>query len=270
MRLGSPQTGSCRARWRNCVSPAMIACAVRRMWRKSGRRARRRPPIATAMNGRTLAPHWPPGLVGFQATRAIGLPCGSAMCGHIAVGLWLASSAGRKPDNCRWSPIPCSNVLSMNLTDSTIGAVALPAASSVLGADRHRHDDRRFAHHLLDPGGGTTRLACVLCADHRQGAGRCCIAAAAHEIADRHQRARQRHACNIAAGTGAGIFDTIGAVDDHDQVVVKEVLEPTADVLIHPLRIVFLAHSLAWPGRLSPRFRPDATCVRRVRRSPAE
>jgi hypothetical protein len=115
------------------------------------------------------------------------------------------------------------------------------------GADRHRHDDGRFAHHLLDPGGGTARLACVLCADHRQGSGRCCIAAATHEIADRHQRARQRHACNIAAGTGAGIFDTIGAVDDHDQVVVEEVLKPTADVLIHPLRIVFLAHRLRGP-----------------------
>ena len=116
-----------------------------------------------------------------------------------------------------------------------------------LGADGHRHDDGRFAHHLLDPAGGTARLACVLCADHRQGAGRCCIAAAAHEIADRHQRARQRHACNIAAGTGARIFDTIGAVDDHDQVVVEEVLEPTAEVLIHPLRIVFLAHRLRGP-----------------------
>src|SRR5450631_2756017 len=79
MRFGSPQSGSCSARWRNRVSPAAMVADVLRMCRSTRPASSTKPPSAMLMNGVTLLRISAPGWFGFQAKRASDLPCWSVI-----------------------------------------------------------------------------------------------------------------------------------------------------------------------------------------------
>ena len=130
------------ARWRSCVSPAAIACVVRRVWRRIRPPSTAKPAIATAMKGSTLAGDLAAGLARVPGEARDGIALRVGDDGHLAdrrVG--RRHRPARKPDNCSWSPIPCSRSLSMYLIESTIGALRI--AGGEIGSRSRRPPPRR-------------------------------------------------------------------------------------------------------------------------------
>ena len=128
MRLGSPQTGSCRARWRNCVSPAAIACGgaphvahdQAAEQRETGdRHGDERQHASDDLAAGLASASRRSGRYDRPAGRQWRSTCWSPAC--------AGSSILRRSDNCSRAPISRSRSSSMYLTEKTIGAAALPA-----------------------------------------------------------------------------------------------------------------------------------------------
>ena len=133
MRLGRPQTGSCRARWRSCVSPAAIACVGPPHVAHDQAAEQREAGDRHGDEGQHACRDLAAGLASAcQAKRAMGSPCGSAMavtCASRRLAPDRRAGAGRRVAARRRSR--CSNASSIYLTEMTIGAAALPAARSL-------------------------------------------------------------------------------------------------------------------------------------------
>ena len=175
-----------------------------------------------------------PGQVGDRVITQVG------DCGDVAVDRLVPIFGGAQPRQLQTVAELLQHRGVDELHRQNDRCIGVAGAELIVRTDGHRHGDGRFAHDLLDPAGGTAAFADVLGGDHRQRAYRHGIDAAAHEIADGGECGWQRRDCDIAF-TRARILNAVGAVDDHDQVVIEEALEPTAEMLVHPLGIVVVA-----------------------------
>ena len=252
MRLGSPQTGSCSARWRSCVSPAAIACV-------GPPRVAHHQAAEQRETGDRHGDEWQHACRDLAAgLGSLATPGGRSGClagrrwrSHAASPAWRRivghdMQAGQVAADRRSR---CSNSSSIYLTEMTIGAAALPAARSlseptataatIAGLSMHRSIqpvERPGLRGSVRGDHGAVRLPA------RRRAGRASksriASASAGGSGDRS---------DIAGGTRARVFDLIGTVDDHDQVVIEDrsssqLPRRRSD----PLRIVADRGSPAW------------------------
>ena len=198
-------------------------------------------------------------------------PCGSAMFATCCPSAWAGSSIWRRPGSCSRLPISRNMFSSIYLTENTIGARSLPSARSASVPTATAATIAGRPSELLDPARCAGPACGDFAAEDRQW---CRPAIAAQPSAQQIETWRQLRA---QVGTLRDrrraaeelVFDLIGAIDDDNDVVVEEGLQPGADAALHPLRVVVVADRER--GAVGCRDALDLaqTCARRVRRSPA-